>query len=106
MARLPRRVIKKTQSLLAEPVSGIKAELDESDAHHFHVLVASPKDPASEGGSFQLELFLPKVRFMAKIYHPNVDKLGRVGLDILNETFKRAPLCFYLFPPSPLLLLQ
>lgn len=45
------------------------------------------------GGKFKLELFLtedypmvpPKIRFLTKIYHPNVDRLGRICLDVLKS---------------------
>lgn len=44
------------------------------------------------GGVFKLELFLPeeypmvapKIRFLTKIYHPNIDKLGRICMDTLK----------------------
>lgn len=46
-------------------------------------------------GIFKLELFLPddypmtppKIRFLTKIYHPNIDKLGRICLDVLKSMY-------------------
>ncbi|XP_072026875.1 ubiquitin-conjugating enzyme E2 N [Amphiura filiformis] len=98
MSNLPRRILKETQRLMQEPVQGIKAMPDSDNARYFHVQVAGPKDSPFEGGTFKLELFLPeeypmaapKVRFMTKIYHPNIDKLGRICLDILKDKWSPA----------------
>nr|XP_035156698.1 ubiquitin-conjugating enzyme E2 N-like [Callithrix jacchus] len=98
MTGLPHRIIRETQHLLAEPVPGIKAEPDKSNARYFHVVVAGPQDSHFEGGTFKLELFLPeedpmaapKVRFMTKIYYPNVDKLERICSDILKDEWSPA----------------
>lgn len=29
----------------------------------------------------------PKIRFLTKIYHPNIDKLGRICLDVLKSRY-------------------
>ena len=60
MAGLPRRIIKETQRLMQEPVPGISAVPDDSNARYFHVVVAGPEGSPFEGGVFKLELFLPE----------------------------------------------
>ena len=61
----------------------LKQNLTKATPNYFHVVIAGPQGFPFEGGTFKLELFLPeeyplaapKVCFVTKIYHPNVDKL-------------------------------
>jgi ubiquitin-conjugating enzyme E2 N len=95
---LPRLIIKETQRLLSEPAPGISASPSEENMRYFNVMILGPSQSPYEGGVFKLELFLPeeypmappKVRFLTKIYHPNVDKLGRICLDILKDKWSPA----------------
>ncbi|KAH7338190.1 ubiquitin-conjugating enzyme/RWD-like protein [Rhizoctonia solani] len=73
---------KETERLAADPAPGISASPHEDNLRYFDVTIAGPGGSPFEGGVFKLELFLPeeypmnppKVRFLTKIYHPNIDK--------------------------------
>ena len=95
---MSRRITKETSDLLSKPETGIVCTVDDTNIRHFHVSIAGPQDSPYEGGTFNLELFLPveypmappKVRFLTMIYHPNIDKLGRICLDILKDRWSPA----------------
>ncbi|KAF1359973.1 Ubiquitin-conjugating enzyme 13 [Didymella pomorum] len=95
---LPKRIIKETERLMNEPVQGISATPHDDNLRYFDVTIDGPSQSPYEGGVFKLELFLPddypmtppKVRFLTKIYHPNIDRLGRICLDVLKSNWSPA----------------
>ena len=92
------RIVKETEKLQKEAPPGILAAPVADNPRYFKVVIAGPSSSAYEGGVFNLELFLPeeypmappKVRFLTRIYHPNVDKIGRICLDILKDKWSPA----------------
>ncbi|KAI9625353.1 hypothetical protein H4Q26_016377 [Puccinia striiformis f. sp. tritici PST-130] len=92
------RIIKETERLVSDAPPGISAVPHDDNLRYFDVGLQGPEGSAFQGGLFKLELFLPedypmsppKVRFLTKIYHPNIDKLGRICLDILKDRWSPA----------------
>jgi ubiquitin-conjugating enzyme E2 N len=92
------RIKKETARLIADKTPGISVYPVLSNPRYFHIQIAGPPDSPFEIGTFNLELFLPddyplcppKVRFLTKIYHPNVDQVGRISLDMLYDRWSPA----------------
>ena len=95
---LPKRIKKEIQRLGKDQAPGIKIEPTADNLRYFMITIEGPKETPYEGGLFRLEMFLtdkypmkpPKCRFLTKIYHPNVDKLGRICLDVLKDKWTPA----------------
>jgi len=79
--------------LQSEPPQGVSGAPLENNILQWHAVIFGPDDSPWEGGTFKLSLEFseeypnkpPVVKFLSKMYHPNVYADGSICLDILQN---------------------
>lgn len=94
-----KRINKEYMSILKDPISNLTAGPAEEDKlFHWKATMNGPEDSPYEGGVFFLDIMFPedypfkppKVHFLTRIYHPNINANGGVCLDILKDQWSPA----------------
>lgn len=92
------RIAKELKDILKEPPSNCSAGPEGNDLTKWTGTIIGPEGTPFEGGVFMLSIQFPtdypfkppKVNFMTRIYHPNVNANGVICLDILKHEWSPA----------------
>ena len=90
-----RRLKKELEEIRNDPPSNCSAGPIGDDMYNWEASIIGPSDSPYSGGIFKLKLQFcddfpfkpPKVKFITKILHPNIDCYGNICLDILNKNW-------------------
>lgn len=112
-----KRITRELLDFGRDPPSSCSAGPVEEDLFHWQATIIGPGDSPYSGGVFFLSIHFPtdypfkppKVTFMTRIYHPNINSNGSICLDILREQWSPAltiskvllSICSMLTDPNP-----
>ena len=88
-----KRLLRDFKRLQKDPPSGIQAAPLDNNVMTWQAVIIGPDDTPWEGGTFRLVLEFsedypnkpPVVRFVSRLFHPNVYNDGKICLDILQN---------------------
>ena len=88
-----KRLKKELKELTDEPLTGISAGIKQDDILNWEATIIGPSKSPYAGGMFKLNIDFPgdypfkppKVKFITKILHPNINIHGSICLDILSK---------------------
>merc|ERR1719359_145893 len=88
-----RRLMRDFKRLQNDPPEGISGAPNGNNILQWQAVIFGPSGEAWEGGTFRLSLEFsedypnkaPKVKFLSKVFHPNVYADGSICLDILQN---------------------
>jgi ubiquitin-conjugating enzyme E2 D/E len=90
-----RRLQKELEEIKTDPPSNCSAGLKDDNIYEWEATIIGPGDSPYSGGIFRLSMLFsndfpfkpPRVKFITKILHPNIDEYGNICLDILNQNW-------------------
>ena len=94
-----RRISKEYEEMKREPPQNCTAgPVTPGDLTNWNATIIGPPDSPYQNGVFSLKIAFPfdypfrppKVQFLTKIYHPNINQNGSICLDILKDQWSPA----------------
>lgn len=112
-----KRITKELKDLGKDPPSNCSAGPKGNDMFNWVASIMGPENCPYEGGVFQLKIAFPqeypfkppKIQFVTKVYHCNINDQGGICLDILKDNWSPAltiskvllSICSLLTDPNP-----
>lgn len=94
-----KRIHKEFKDLLKDPPTSCSAgPTNQDDMFNWQATIMGPEGTPYHGGVFQVKIVFPpdypfkppKVTFLTKVYHPNINSNGSICLDILKDQWSPA----------------
>uniref|UniRef100_A0A6C0JI35 UBC core domain-containing protein n=1 Tax=viral metagenome TaxID=1070528 RepID=A0A6C0JI35_9ZZZZ len=92
------RLQREIQDLIKNPPSNCSAGPKDDNIYQWKAQIYGPEGSPYYGGIFNMNILFPtdypfkppKINFITRVYHPNIDSSGSICLDILKEKWSPA----------------